>query len=130
MNSDWLRSAIWPTLVGRPRYPGAPAAPWGYTHAAIMAQVRTLGGFSTIQRGRRGPAQRKKKTGAYRSTCRDLTTSLGSSARTKWAISWSRAASPLALATTHGTGPLGHFMGAVFGNKLAPNRQRRRCPRS
>ena len=97
---------------------------------APISQVRSLAGFSTIRPGAVCPKRRAEKRRGNGLSSRDLRGSPSSYARTKWAISWSRAASPLALATTHGTGPLGHFMGAVFGNKLAPNRQRRRCPRS
>ena len=40
-----------------------------------------------------------------------------SSARSKWAISWSVAASPPAVATSHGTRALRHFMDALLSKK-------------
>ena len=102
----------------------------GWPKVALMTQVGARYDSYGGRSGPGGPNQRKKKRRGNGLSSRDLRGSPSSYARTKWAIFWSRAASPLALATTHGTGPLGHFMGAVFGNKLAPNRQRRRCPRS
>ena len=76
------------------------------------------------------PKRRKKKRLSHPSTCRDLITQLGSSARRKWAISWSRAASPLPRETTAGIRALGHFMGSVFGKQLARYQPRPRCPGS
>ena len=77
-----------------------------------------------------GPVRWKKKVEGYRSTCRDTAHLIRRISRTKWAISWSRAASPLPRETTAGIRALGHFMGSVFGKQLARYQPRPRCPGS
>ena len=78
---------------------------------AKKLQVGTQDGFSTILPGRCGPVKRKKKRRGY------LIGRLSSSARSKWAISWSVAASPPAVATSSGTMALRHFMDALLSKK-------------
>ena len=97
---------------------------------APISQVRSLAGFSTIRPGAVCPKRRAKKRRGNGLSSRDLRGSPSSYARTKWAISWSRAASPMAAASSGGMGDLGNFMGSVVGKQLARYPPRPRWRRS